>query len=153
MKRITWTLLLVCVGVAAIASPAWANDSTLEHALKRYDKSLTSDIAYLAGFSVPSRSHANATLHKLSKIGKDLSGATKAARDHQASSKNGRKGRSLVLSGLADATTAQKDAGAAARAARSGKHGTAVSDRKKELKAINKAIPLFESGGQLLHLY
>ena len=58
-----------------------------------------------------------------------------------------------MLSGLHDATLAASDARAAAAAARSGKRSTARRDAKEEQREINKAIPLFESGGKLLHLF
>ena len=70
----------------------------------------------------------------------------------QGSTRSGRRGRTLVLSGLHGATLATADARASAKAARSGKRSAAKLDAKHERTEINKAISQFESGGKLLHL-
>jgi hypothetical protein len=152
MKRVALPLL-VSFGVLAVAPLAQASDASLKHALKAYQARLTADIGYLASFSAPSKSAAPASLSKLSKIRGDLTGAAQAATGQQASTPSGRKGRTLVLSGLNDAIIAVGDARASATAARSGDRSTAKNDAKVELSEINKAIPLFESGGRMLHLF
>jgi hypothetical protein len=149
----TRLVLLVLLGLLAVASLAQASNATLEKAMKAYEKRLTTDISYLANFSAPSKHAAFSTLSKLSTITRDLAGATKAATDHQASTSSGRKGRTQILAALHDATTATSDAKASATAARSGKTSTAKRDAKAEQSEINKAIPLFESGGKTLHLF
>jgi hypothetical protein len=152
MKR--WLLpLLLVAGLLASAPLAQASDASLKHALSPFKSRLTADIAYLAGFKSPSKSAAGGVLRKLSKIGHDLSGATQAANGQQASTNSGRRGRTLVLSGLHHASLATSDAQASARAARAGKRATAKSDAKNEQTEINKAIPQFEQGGRLLHLF
>jgi hypothetical protein len=144
MKR-----LVLPLGLLAAAPLAQASNASLEKALKPYETRLTTDISYLSNFSAPSKKAAPAALTKLSKINSDLSGATKAATGQQASTSSGRKGRTQVLSALHEATVATSDARACATAARSGKKSTAKSEQSE----INKAIPLFESGGELLHLF
>jgi hypothetical protein len=145
--------LLVSLAVLAAAPFAQASDASLKKALKPYETRLTTDIGYLSNFSAPSKSAAPAALTKLSKIRSDLTGATKAATGQQASTSSGRKGRTQVLSALHDATVAAGDAQACATAARFGNKSTAKRDAKAEQGEINKAIPLFESGGKLLHLF
>jgi hypothetical protein len=152
MKRVALSIL-VLLGMLAAAPLAQASDASLTKALKRYETRLTTDIGYLSSFSAPSRKAAPAALHKLSNVSRDLTGATSAATGQQASTSSGRKGRTQVLSGLHDATLAASDARATAAAARSGKRSTARRDAKEEQREINKAIPLFESGGKLLHLF
>lgn len=146
-------LLLFSFGLLAAVPIAQANDSSLTKALKRYENRLTTDIGYLSGFTVPSRKAASAVLAKLTKVRTDLAGATHAAGARQASTSSGRKGRTQVLSALHDATVAASDAQSCATAARSGNRSTAKRDAKAEQSEINKAIPLFESGGKLLHLF
>lgn len=145
--------LLVALGLLVAAPLAQANDASLEHALKPYEARLTKDIGYLSSFSAPKKSAATAALHRLAKIHTDLTGATHAATTHQASTSSGRRGRTLVLSALHDAIVALGDARSCATAARSGNGSAAKRDRKQALKEINKAIPLFEAGGTLLHLF
>ena len=149
----TRLILLVLLGLLALAPLAHASDATLEKAMKAYEKRLTTDISYLANFSVPSKKAAPSTLSKLSRIVNDLAGATKAATRHQASTSSGRKGRTQILAALHDATAATSDAKACATAARAGKRSTAKRDSKAEQRQIDKAIPLFESGGKLLKLF
>ncbi len=152
MKRVS---LLCLVSTAMLVSPslARASDASLEHALAAYQSRLTSDIGYLANFSTPSRSGAAGALARLSSVQSDLTGASRAASGQQASSSAGRKGRALVLSALSEAITATGDARAAADAARAGKGSAARSDAAKEHSAIDEAIPRFEQGGSLLHLF
>lgn len=152
MKRVA-PALLVSLGLLVASPLAQASDASLKSALKRYEARLTTDIGYLSSFSAPSRSTAPAALSRLSKIRSDLTGAARAATGEQASTSSGRKGRTLVLSGLHDATVAADDARACATAARSGNRSTARGDAKAEQSEINKAIGLFESGGKLLHLF
>jgi hypothetical protein len=152
MKR--WLLpLLIVAGLLAVAPLAQASDASLKHALSAYKTRLTNDISYLAGFKAPSKSAAGGVLRKLSKVHHDLNGAMVAANGQQASTRSGRKGRTLVLSGLHHALLATSDAQASASAARAGKRGTAKTDAKNEQTEINKAIPQFEQGGRLLHLF
>jgi hypothetical protein len=152
MKRVVLPLV-VLLALLAPAPLALASDASLKKALKPFKARLTADIAYLAGFSAPSRARASGALSKLATIRKDLSGATRAATNNKASTKSGRKGRTLVLSALHDATLATGDARASAKAARSGNRSAAKRDAKHERSEINKAIPRFESGGKLLHLF
>jgi hypothetical protein len=152
MKRFA-LLTLVGLGLLGVPPVAVASDASLKAALKPYESRLTTDIGYLSSFSTPSRSAALPALSKLSKIRSGLSGATRAASRQQASSSSGRRGRTLVLSALADATLAPGDAQASANAARSGSRSAAKRKAKEEQSEINKAIPLFESGGRLLHLF
>jgi hypothetical protein len=152
MKRFALALL-VSLGLLAVAPLAHASDASLEHALKAYKTRLTADIAYLASFSAPSKSAAATALSRLPKLRGDLTGATQAATRQQGSTNSGRKGRTMVLSGLHDAIVATGDAGASAAAARSGNRATAKRDASREQAEINRAIPLFESGGMLLHLF
>lgn len=152
MKRVLPSVL-VALGLALLVPPAWASDATLKSALKPYEARLTKDIAYLAGFRVPSKKATGGALKRLAKINKDLKGAVQAANHNQASSKNGRKGRSLVLSGLHDAIAAAGAARSCAKAAKAGHHAAAKLDRKHEQREINRAIPELESGGKLLHLF
>lgn len=146
-------LSLLTLGVLVVAPLAQASDRSLERALKAYQSRLTADIGYLSSFSTPSRGSAGAVLSRLSKIGSDLSGASRAARAQRASSRSGSRGRSLVLSALSNASVAVGDARAAAYAARAGNRSTAARYTRAERSAINRAIPQFESGGHLLHLF
>jgi len=150
MKRIA---LAVLMGTLVIAPIATASDSSLKNALKPYRNKLTSDIAYLASFSPPSKRAANSVSKKLSKIRTDLKGAQSAANKNQASSQKASTGRSEVLSGLSYALTATADAKASAAAAHSGKKSTARKDAKSERTEINKAIPKLEAGGKALGLF
>jgi hypothetical protein len=152
MKRLVVSLV-VALSVAVTAPTALASDATLKHALKPYISRLTTDIAYLASFTVPSKAKVGSVLHKVSKIGADLTAVTKAAKGQQASTKKGAQGRTLVLAGLRDATTANGLAKACAKAVKAGKKSLAKTDRKKEFATINKAIKEFESGGKDLHLF
>ncbi len=152
MKRIALPCL-VTIAALAVAPGALASDASLQHALKAYEARLTSDIGYLASFAAPNRSAAGAALTKLSGVQRDLSAASRAASGQQASSSAGRNGRSLVLSALSGASTAARDAAAAATAARAGRGATASGDVKAEQAAIDRAIPQFEQGGRLLHLF
>jgi hypothetical protein len=54
---------------------------------------------------------------------------------------------------LSDAITAARDGSGSASAARAGKTATARSDARSESSEINRAIPLFQQGGMLLHLF
>ena len=152
MKRIAlpW---LVMLAVLAGAPGAQASDASLQHALKAYEARLTSDIGYLASFAAPSRGAAGAALTKLSGVQRDLAAASRAASGQKGSSSTGRKGRSLVLSALGGASTAAGDAVAAASAVRAGRGGAVKGDVAAEQRAINRAIPQFEQGGRLLHLF
>lgn len=152
MKRVL-TPLVICSALLAVAPFAHASDSSLKHALKAYEANLTKDIAYLASFKAPSKSGASAALHKISKVESDLNGAKQAANGQQASSSSGKTGRSKVLSALHYALVAASDAKASATAARSHEASTAKKDAKATVSETNKAIPLFESGGKLLHLF
>jgi hypothetical protein len=145
--------LLVVLGLLVAVPLAQASDASLKRAMKAYESRLTTDIGYLSNFSVPSRSAASTVLHKLSKIGTDLSAATRTAKGQQASTNSGRKARTLLLSALSDATTGTGDARTCATAARSGNRSAAKRDQRNEQNEINKAIPLFESAGKLLHLF
>lgn len=146
-------LSLLAFGLLVVAPLAQASDRSLEQALKAYQSRLTADIGYLSSFSTPTRRSAGAVLSRLSRIGSDLSGASRAARGQRASSRSGSRGKSLVLSALSNASVAVSDARAAAYAARSGNHSTASRYTRAEQSAINRAIPQFESGGHLLHLF
>jgi hypothetical protein len=152
MKRIALSVL-VMLGLLAGAPIAHASNASLTHALKPYETRLTTDIGYLSSFSAPSRTAASAALTKLSRVRRDLSSATGAASGQQASTNSGRKGRTLVLSAMHDATLAAGDAQASATAARAGRHGVARRDAQSEQTEISRAIPSFESGGRLLHLF
>jgi hypothetical protein len=152
MKRVLLPLI-VSIGLLAVAPLAQASDASLEHALKPYKTKLTTDIAYLSSFSAPSKSRAAAALRRLSKVGGDLAGVTRAANSQQASTKSGRKGRKLVFEGLHDATLAVGDARVSATVAKSGHGSTAKRDARSERAEINNAIPLLEQGGKLLHLF
>ena len=152
MKRVALPLL-VAVALVAVTPVAQASDQTLRRALQAYKTRLTADIAYLASFSAPTKSKASVALRRLSKVRSDLTGATRAANGQQASSGSGRRGRKLVLSGLQHALTAAGDARASATAARSGNRAAAKRDARHERGEINQAVPLFESGGRLLHLF
>ena len=144
---------LVGLALLAAAPFAQASDRSLEQAIGKYKPKLTSDIAYLASFSAPSRSHASGVEKRISGILHDLSAASSAARSQQASSKSVQHGKSLVLSALHDASLAADDARASAKAAQSGNRSGAKKDARAEQTEINRAIPLFESGGRLLHLF
>jgi hypothetical protein len=151
MKRLLTTALL---GTLMLVPVAHASDASLEKALKAYKQKLTSDIAYLSAFSAPSKSAAARVSRKLSTIGGDLKGAQSAAKNNQASSAKGSKGRSEVLTGLGYALVAQRDAKAAASAAASGRAATAKGDAKRARAEIaNKAIGPLESGGMALGLF
>lgn len=152
MKRIALPCLVTIVALG-LAPGAQASDASLQHALKAYQARLTSDIGYLAGFTVPSRSAAGRALTRLAGVHRDLAAASGAASSQQASSSSGRRGRSLVLAALSGAITATGDAEAAASAARAGRSSAARSDVAAEQAAINRAIPQFEQGGRLLHLF
>ncbi|MGP0036132.1 MAG: hypothetical protein ACLP4R_16395 [Solirubrobacteraceae bacterium] len=150
---LTRLILLGLLGLLVLVPLAQASDATLQKAMRPYDKRLTTDISYLSNFSAPSKKAAPSTLSKLSTISSDLSGAIKAASGQQASTSSGRKGRTQILAALHYATAATNDAKACATAARVGKRSTAKRDAKTEQSQINKAIPLFESGGKLLKLF
>jgi hypothetical protein len=152
MKRVALPLL-VSFGMLVAAPLAQASDASLTRAVKPYKTRLTADIGYLSSFSVPSKSASSGVVRRLSKIRNDLNGATRAASGQQASTSSGRKGRTLVLSALHDATVATADARACATAAGSGNRSGANRDQRQEQTEIQKAIPLFESGGRLLHLF
>jgi hypothetical protein len=152
MKRLA-PLVFALLGLLAAAPLAAASDVSLRTALKPYEARLTTDIGYLSSFSAPSRSAAPAVLSMLSKVRSALSGATLAASRQQGSSSSGRKGRAQVLSALGYATAAADEAGASANAARAGNRSAAKLDAKQEQSKITKAIPLFKSGGSLLHLF
>jgi hypothetical protein len=152
MKR-ALPFLVVIVGLLALAPVGLASDKSLEKALKPYKTKLTTDVAYLATFSAPSKSHARATLSKLSKVKTDLTGAKNAASGQQASSSKGKTGRTDVIAGVTDALAAEKLAAQSASAAKSGKKSTAKSDAKAAVKELNKAIPVLEAGGKALGLF
>ena len=151
MKRVV--SVLAALGVLALAPLAQASDRSLERALGADKSRLTSDISYLASFSAPSRSSASGVLSRLSRIGSDLNGASRAASSQRASSSSGRHGQLLILTALSDAMFAESEAHASASAARSGSRSTASRDARAEQGEINRAIPDFESGGHLLHLF
>jgi hypothetical protein len=151
MKR---ALLLLLVLIGLLATPAaLASDKSLENALKPYKAKLTTDIAYLATFKAPTKSKASAASKELTKIESTLKGAKSAAESHQASSSKGKTGRTDVIAGVTDALTATTDGESSASAAKSGKSSKAKSDAKAELKAIDKALPLLETGGKDLGLF
>jgi hypothetical protein len=150
MKRIALT---VVVGALVIAPVASASDSTLEHALKPYKTKLTTDIAYLATFSAPSKSAARGVSKQLLKVEKDLKAAQSAAKNNQASSAKVATGRTQVLTGLSDALIAVADANASVKAARAGKTTTAKNDAKSARSEITKAVPVLEAGGKALGLF
>lgn len=152
MKRVALPLLVV-LGLVAVTPIAQASDQSLRRALQPYKARLTADIGYLASFTAPTKSNAAAALRRLSGVRSDLNGATRAATGQQASTSSGRKGRTLVLSGLEHAITAAGDARASASAARSGNRATATRDARHERGEINHVVTLFESGGRLLHLF
>lgn len=145
--------LIVIVGVLATASVGLASDASLKKALEPYKKKLTTDIAYLANFKAPAKSKAAAASKELGKIESTLNGAKKAAKSQTASTSKGKKGQTDVIAGVTDALTATSDGKASAAAAKSGKSSRAKSDAKSELKAIDKAIPLLETGGEDLGLF
>ncbi len=151
--RMTSLAVALCLGLGLLVPVAQADDAGLHKALKAYEKRLTTDISYLAAFTKPTKAAVPGTLQKLSKIAKDLSGATHAATTHQASTTAGAKGRTEVRSALKDATTAMRDAQTSAKAVRGGKTAKAKHEAALERKAINQAIPLFESGGKKLKLF
>ena len=152
MRR-TLASSLAVVGLLASPTLAHASDTSLRHALSTYESRLTSDIGRLANFAVPSRAAAASTVAAMTKVNADLEGAVRAATAQKASTSAGRRGRTLVLSGLHEAIVAAGDAKAAALAARTGHGAAARAQAAKERAAINRAIPLFESGGKLLHLF
>lgn len=152
MRRALPTVLAL-VALAAVPWPAFASDASVRRALSAYESRLTADIGRLASFSTPSRAGAAATIAALGKVRSDLDGAVRAADGQRASTSAGRRGRALVLSGLREALTAAGDAKSAAVAARSGHTAAAKAATAREQKAIDRAIPLFESGGKLLHLF
>ena len=141
------------LGLLASAPLAQASDRSLEHAIAPYKGRLTSDIGYLANFSAPSRHSAPGVQTRVARILGDLAGVTSAANSQHASSNSVRHGQSLVLSALHYATLAADDARVSAGAARSGNGAGARNDARAEQHQINRAIPLFESGGRLLHLF
>ncbi len=151
--RITSLAVALCLGLGIFVPVARADDAGLKKALKAYETKLTTDISYLSAFTKPNKSAVSGTLQRLSKITKDLGGAMHAASTHHASTTAGAKGRTEVISALHDAGAATRDAQASARAVRGGKLAQAKHEAKLELSAINKAIPLFEAGGQRLHLF
>ena len=153
MRRRILPAALALIALAIAPGLARASDASVRHALSAYESRLTADIGRLANFSVPSRATAAATLAALTKVQADLNGAVRAANGQRASTSAGRRGRTLVLSGLGEALSAASDAKAAATAARSGHTATAKAETTKEQAAINRAIPRFESGGKLLHLF
>jgi hypothetical protein len=152
MKRVALPLV-VAVGLLAVAPLAHASDASLKRALRAYKARLTTDIGYLASFAAPNKGAAVGALRRLSTVRGDLTGATHAATLQQASTSSGRRARTLVLSGLHDAIAAVGDARASATAARSGNRSAAKRAARKARDETNKAIPLFESGGRLLHLF
>jgi hypothetical protein len=145
--------VLVSLSLLALAPLAQASDRSLERAVAPYKGRLTSDIGYLANFSTASRRGAAAVQTRVARILGDLATVTSAAKSQHASSKSVRRGQSLVLSALHYATLAADDARASAGATRSGNGAVARSDARAEQAQINRAIPLFESGGHLLHLF
>ena len=152
MRRaaLRWFVLLAVLAAPATAS---ASDASLEHSLSGYQSKLTADIGFLASFSTPSRAGAGGVLARVSTVQSDLAGATRAASGQQASSGPGRQGRTLVLSALGEASTAASDARAAAADARAGNGSAARGAAGRERAAIAQAIPRFEQGGRLLHLF
>jgi hypothetical protein len=152
LKRIGLPLL-VSLGLLVVPPLARGSDITFRRALRPYVTRLTADIGYLSSFSTPSKSAAGGVLQRLSKIRSDLTGATRAATRQRASTNSGRTGRVRVLSALHDATAAAGDASACATAARAGNRSAAKGDQTREQSEINKAIPLFESGGKLLRMF
>lgn len=152
MKRTT-LVLVVAACVLGFGSSAWASDAGLERALGAYRSRLTADMVYLASFSTPSRGSAGSALSRLAGITRDLTGAVRAASSQRASTRNGSRGVSLLLVAFSDALNAAGDARAAAAAARSGYGSRARNDVRLEQTQINRAIPLFEQGGRLLHLF
>jgi hypothetical protein len=145
--------VLACVSVLASSAIAQASDRSLERAVGAYKGSLTSDIGYLASFSAPSSRGAAAAQARVGRILRDLAAAGSAARSQRASSSSVRRGQSLILSALHYATLAADDARSSAGAARSGNGAAARGEARAEQSQINRAIPLFESGGHLLHLF
>lgn len=154
LARPTLAVALLIGAALLISAPlAHANDAGIRRVMKPYKTRLTVDIAYLSNFSAPSRKAAPAALRKLSSIGIDLHGASRALARQTASSANGRRGRADVLSALRDALAAASDAHSSAAAARAGHVATARRDAKAEQRHIGQAIPKFEAGGRLLHLF
>jgi len=145
--------VLISLGLLLAAPLAQASDASLKRAVKPYVQRLTADISYLSNFSVPSKGGTATVLRRLSKVRKDLGGATRAVKDNQGSTSSGRKGRTLALSALAHATTATGDAVSCASAVRAGHRSVAKSDQRREQNEINKAISQFETAGRLLHLF
>ena len=146
-------ILLALVLAFALTAPAHASDASFKRALSPYKTKLTTDIAYLSNFSTPSKRAASGSLNTLARIGRDLSGATSAARGQQGSTSSGREGRSEVLSALRYATSATSFARSSASAARVGNRSLAAGYARSEQATIKKAIPLFEDGGRRLHLF
>ncbi|MHB1571932.1 MAG: hypothetical protein ACYCXW_24030 [Solirubrobacteraceae bacterium] len=146
-------ILLALMLAFAFASAANASDASFRRALAPYKTKLTTDIAYLSNFSAPSKRAAPSSLRTLSRISRDLAGATKAAKGQQGSTTSGRKGRSEVLSALSYATSATSYARSSATAARGGNRSRALAYARSEQARIDKAIPLFEDGGRRLHLF
>jgi hypothetical protein len=154
--RLTRSLVLLALLAAAagsLAQVASANDASVKRAFKTYDKRLTKDIAYLANFKTPGKRSSGSVLSHVRKIRADLKGAENAQKGKKASTAGGRKGRQEVLAALHDAGTAAGSARTSAIAVRGGHHSAAKHDARQEQTAINKAIPLFESGGKKLHLF
>lgn len=145
--------LAVAVALLGLAPLASASDSSLRRALNGYKSRLTSDISYLAYFSAPSRSRTSSVLSRLSGVSSDLNGAIRAANGQRSSSRTGSRAKSLLLAAFGYALSATGYARASAYAARSGRGSSARSDARAEQGQINRAIPLFEQGGRLLHLF
>jgi hypothetical protein len=145
--------VLFLLSLLTAAPLAQASDRSLERAIAPYKSRLTSDIGYLSNFAAPSRHSAPGVQTRVARILGDLAAVTSAAKGQRASSSSVRHGQSLVLSALHYATLAAEDARASAGAARSGNGAGARGDARAELSQINRAIPLFESGGHLLHLF
>lgn len=145
--------LLICAALLAAAPLARASDASIRRVMNPYKTKLTVDIAYLANFSAPSWKAAPGTLHKLAGIRTELTRASRALEHQKASTRNGRRGRTDVLNALHTALTATTDARNSATAARHRHSATARKDTKAEQRQIGKAIPEFETGGRLLHLF
>lgn len=152
MRRVVLALA-VAISLLVSAPLASASDASLKRALKPYTTRLTRDVAYLANFSVPSKTAVPSVLSRLGKIGHDLAAVTHAATANHGSTTSGRKGRALVLEGLHDAQAAANEARACADAVRSGDGSAATRDQGQERRKINKGIGALEAGGKLLHLF
>jgi hypothetical protein len=146
-------IALLALALGSFTAVAAANDASVKRALKRYEKKLTKDIGYLASFKTPTKRSSGSVLKRVSAIRRDLRGAEKAQQGEMASTANGRKGRQQILAALGDAGSAATKARASALAVRAGHRSAAKGDAKQELRDIDKAIVLFESGGKKLHLF